>query len=39
MQMDNIFLGIITMAALYFIYKKLFTTKGCDGCGGSCEKK
>ena len=39
MQMDNIFLGIITMAALYFLYKKLFNTKGCNGCGGSCGTK
>lgn len=38
--MDNIFLGIITMGALYYVYKKLFNTKGCDGCtGGSCETK
>lgn len=39
MNTDNIFLGIITIGALYYIYIKLFNTKGCDGCGGSCGTK
>ena len=39
MQMDNILLGIITIGALYFLYKKLFNKTGCDGCGGSCGTK
>ncbi|MEA3353234.1 MAG: FeoB-associated Cys-rich membrane protein [Campylobacterota bacterium] len=37
--MDKLFLGIITIGALYFLYKKLVNTKGCDGCGGSCGTK
>ncbi|CAM3391054.1 FeoB-associated Cys-rich membrane protein [Arcobacter aquimarinus] len=36
--MENIFLGIITVAALFYLYTKLFKNKGC-GCGkeGSCK--
>ncbi len=37
--MDSIFLTIITIGALYYLYKKLFKSGGCDGCGGSCGTK
>ena len=37
--MDNIFLGIVTIGSLCFLYKKLFNTKGCDSCAGSCSTK
>jgi len=37
-KMDNIFLILITMGALYFLYKKLFKKNGCDG-GCNCGKK
>lgn len=37
--MENIILGIITLGALYFLYRKLFKTSGCDSCGGSCDKE
>lgn len=37
--MENVFLGLITISALYFLYKKLFSAKGCDSCGGSCGTK
>lgn len=34
--MENIFLGVITLFALYYLYTKLFKNNGCDGdcdCG------
>jgi len=37
--MEKIFLIVISLLALYFLYKKLFQTKGCNGCGGSCGTK
>ena len=39
MTTDNIFLAIITIGALYYLYKKLFNNTGCKGCGGSCGAK
>ncbi|NCD10969.1 MAG: FeoB-associated Cys-rich membrane protein [Epsilonproteobacteria bacterium] len=31
-MLENIFLGVITLGALYYLYRILFKTKGC-GCG------
>jgi len=37
---EKIFIVLIALGASYFIYRKLFKSKGCSsGCGGSCEKK
>jgi len=37
-KMDKLFLTIITIAALYYLYIKLFKKNGCDG-GCNCGKK
>ena len=36
--MDTIFLAVITLGAIYFLYKKLFKNNGC-GVGCNCGKK
>ncbi|TET87498.1 MAG: FeoB-associated Cys-rich membrane protein [Sulfurovum sp.] len=38
-MVDSVFLIIITIGSLYFLYKKLFKSGGCDSCGGSCGTK
>ncbi len=37
--MEELFLGVITLFAIYFLYKKLFTKKGCGTCEQGCETK
>lgn len=31
-MLENIFLGLITLGAIYYLYRTLFKNKGC-GCG------
>ncbi|ACZ12566.1 hypothetical protein [Sulfurospirillum deleyianum] len=38
-MLENIFLGLVTLGAIYYLYRTLFKTKGC-GCGkDSCNVK
>lgn len=35
--MENLFLLIITLAALFYLYKKVFKNSGCNCGKGSCK--